>query len=309
MEEKIITSEVISGFEAHLVSKERSGHTIAKYLHDVRAYAGFLGGREVSSETTCGFKQELIAKEYAPGSINTMLASLFAFFKFMGWTDCGTQRMLIQRDAYCPEDKELTREDYEALLGAARERDRLIMETVCSTGIRVSELRFFTLEAVKSREVVVTCKRKIRHIMVPDDTALELERYAEKSGITSGVIFRGRNGKPLDRLRVWAVVKLAAVRAKVKAAKAFPHNLRKLFARTFYDANHDAVKLADVLGHSSIETTRIYTRSSGAEHRKLVNALGLVPHRFEPPAKQKPLRTHRGRRGKRAKKINATLLI
>ncbi len=301
MEARLITPEVIEGFEASLAARERSEHTIAKYLHDVRAYCAFLEGREVTAETTCGFKQELIARHYAPSSINTMLASLFAFFRFKKWTDCETQRLVIQRDAYCPEDRELTRSDYEALLDAARGRDRLILAAICSTGIRVSELAYFTLEAVKEREILVTCKRKTRRIMVPDDVGRELERYAEKAGIASGVIFRGRRGKPLSRGRVWAIMKAAAVRARVRAAKAFPHNLRKLFARTFYDANHDVVKLADVLGHSSIETTRIYTKSSGAEHRRLVNALGLAP-RFDAPAAKKPSRAKKRGRGKRAKK-------
>ncbi len=296
MDTKYITPEAVSGFEADLILHERSRHTVWRYLHDVGAYAAFLGGREASGEETGRFKRGLIEKGYKPGSVNTILQSLFAFFKFMGWEGCGTQRLVIQRDAYCPEDRELTRGDYEALLGAVKGRDRLIIGTICSTGIRVSELRFFTLEAVKNREVVVTCKRKTRRIMVPDDVGRALERYAGEQGIDSGVIFRGRKGKPLDRRRVWAIVKTAAFRAKVRAAKAFPHNLRKLFARTFYEANHDVVKLADVLGHSSIETTRIYTKSSGAEHRRLVNALGLAPKMKNPP------RAKRRGRGKRAKK-------
>ncbi len=296
MDTRIITPETVSGFEADLVLHERSPHTIGRYLHDVRAYAVFLDGRETSAEETGRFKRELIEKGYRPGSVNTILESLFAFFKFTGWENCRTQRLVIQKDAYCPEERELTRTDYEALLDAAKGRDRLIIATICSTGIRVSELAFFTLEAVKGREILVTCKRKTRRIMVPDDIGRELEEYAESEGITSGAIFLGSKGKPLSRGRVWAIMKRAAFRAKVRAAKAFPHNLRKLFARTFYEANHDVVKLADVLGHSSIETTRIYTKSSGAEHRKLVNALGLAPKMKNPP------RAKRRGRGKRAKK-------
>ena len=296
MKSKIITPEALADFESRLIAKERSRHTVWRYVHDVAAFAAYLGGREVSGEETSGFKRRLLEKGYKPGSVNTILESLFAFFKFTGWEDCRTQRLVIQRDAYCPEERELTRTDYEALLDAAKGRDRLIIATICSTGIRVSELAFFTLEAVKGREILVTCKRKTRRIMVPDDIGRELEEYAESEGITSGAIFLGSKGKPLSRGRVWAIMKLAAVRAKVRSAKAFPHNLRKLFARTFYDANHDVVKLADVLGHSSIETTRIYTKSSGAEHRRLVNALGLAPKMKNPP------RAKKHGRGKRAKK-------
>ncbi len=300
MGNRFITSAEVRLFREDLAARERSAHTIRRYVRDVAAYARFLGGREAAAEETGLFKRRLLEEGYKPSSVNTILESLFAFFKFMGWADCRTQRLVIQRDAYCPEDRELTRPDYEALLGAARRRDKLILGTICSTGIRVSELRFFTLEAVKSREVLVTCKRKTRRIMVPDDLGRELERYAGERGIASGVIFRGRRGQPLSRGRVWAIMKTLAARAGVRLAKAFPHNLRKLFARTFYNASRDVVKLADVLGHSSIETTRIYTKSSGAEHRRLVNALGLAP-RLDCPAK-KPSRARRGRKGKWAKK-------
>ncbi len=303
MTARIITPETVTEFQDSLLRLERSPHTIGRYMHDVKSYYAFLGGQEVTSETTCAYKQKLVDRKYAPSSINTILASLFAFFKFMEWPGCGTQRMVIQRDAFCPEEKELSLREYKAIVKAApKGRDKLIVQTLCATGIRVSELQYFTVEAVRRREVVVICKRKIRRIMVPDDLGAQLEAYAKERKITSGPIFRGWKGKPLSRRRVWAVTKSAGHRAGVRESKVYPHNLRKLFARTFCAAGGDVVKLSDVLGHSSIETTRIYTRSSGAEHRRLVNALGLVPALEETPEKEKPPRSRRNRRGKKSRR-------
>ncbi len=304
MNTRIITPEAVGEFRAHLVRLDRSVHTIKKYLHDVCVYASFLDGREVTSETTCAYKQTLIERAYKPSSINTMLASLFSFFKFMDWTGCGTQRMNIQKDAYCPESKELTKADYRAMAAAANERDRLVIWSLASSGIRASELQYFTVEAVHKREIQVTCKRKIRTIMIPDDLALALEAYAQEQNITSGIIFRSKHGNPLDRRTIWLIVKMAALRAMVSGSKAFPHNLRKLFARTFVENGGDVTKLSDVLGHSSIETTRIYIKTSGAEHRRLVNSLGLVPKwpKAAPETTKKPRHTHKGRKGKRSKR-------
>lgn len=277
MDKRWITPALVAEFERRLIYEERSAATREKYLRDVRRYAAFLGGREAGAEATRDFKEDLRARGYAPGSINSMLASLNALFKFAGWADCATRRVRTQKAAYCPEERELSRAEYFRLLKAAKsDRARLLMEAIGSTGIRVSELRFFTVEAVRAGRVTVTCKNKTRTVFLPRELRRMLVAYADARGIVSGPVFLGRDGRPVDRRSVWAVMKRVARRAGVALTKVFPHNLRKLFARMFYAAAHDVVKLADVLGHSSIDTTRIYLMTSGAEHRALMENLGLV---------------------------------
>ena len=284
MEAKVITPEVISDFRNVLNALGRSVHTVARYLFDVTSFARFLDGREATSEATREFRDSLMSRGYAPGSVNTKLASLFSFFHSLGWEGCETPRVLIQKDAYISEDAELTLEDYRRLLAAARcPRDRLILETLGGTGIRVSELRYFTLEAVRNRDIRVQCKRKIRRIMIPETLGRQLEDYAAGQGITSGVIFRREGGGALDRIAVWRLMKAAGRRAGLLASKVHPHNLRKLFARTFLENGGTLEQLCDVLGHSSMETTRIYIKTSGAEHRRIVEGLGLVPCQEDEP--------------------------
>lgn len=183
----------------------------------------------------------------------------------------------LQKKIYCAEERELTKTEYFRLLNAADGRQiKLVLQTICSTGIRVSELRFFTVEAMRRGEIVVDCKNKTRNILVPGKLRKALLRYAKEAGIQSGAIFLGKTGKPLDRSRVWAMMKQLCEKANVLASKVFPHNLRKLFARTFYGVEKDIAKLADILGHSSINTTRIYIISTGREHREKIERLGLL---------------------------------
>ena len=287
MEAKVITPEVISDFRNVLNALGRSVHTVTRYLFDVTSFARFLDGREATAEATREFRDSLMSRGYAPGSVNTKLASLFSFFHSLGWEGCETPRVLIQKDAYISEDAELTLEDYRKLLAAARcPRDRLILETLGGTGIRVSELRYFTLEDVRKRDIRVQCKRKIRRIMVPEALGRQLEDYAAEQGITSGVIFRRKNGAALDRVSIWRLMKAAGRRAGLLASKVHPHNLRKLFARMFLENGGTLEQLCDVLGHSSMDTTRIYIKTSGAEHRRLVEGLGLVPATEEQPTKE-----------------------
>ena len=284
MEAKVITPEVISDYREALEALGRSVHTIARYLFDVTSFARFLDGREATAEATREFRDSLMSRGYAPGSVNTKLASLFSFFHSLGWEGCETPRVLIQKDAYISEDAELTMEDYRKLLAAARcPRDRLVLETLGGTGIRVSELRYFTLEAVRNRDIRVQCKRKIRRIMIPEALGRQLEDYAAEQGITSGVIFRREGGGALDRIAVWRLMKAAGRRAGLLASKVHPHNLRKLFARTFLANGGTLEQLCDVLGHSNLDTTRIYIKTSGAEHRRIVEGLGLVPCQEEEP--------------------------
>lgn len=277
MEQRNITEEQIERYRQYLIRDEKSTATVEKYLRDVRAFSVFAGRAAVTKELTVAYKKELL-KNYAPHSINSMLAGVNSFLSFMGWPDCKVKLLKLQRQAYCPEDKELTRAEYERLLKAAEKNGqlKLVMQTICATGIRVSELRFFTVEAVKRGEVVVSCKAKTRTIFIPGKLRKRLLDYAKRQKIRSGVIFLAKSGKPLDRKTIWAQMKGLCKAAGVKAEKVFPHNLRKLFARTFYGIEKDIAKLADILGHSSIDTTRIYIMTTGTEHRRKIERLGLV---------------------------------
>ena len=277
MEQRNITEEQIERYRQYLIRDEKSTATVEKYLRDVRAFSVFAGGAAMTKELTLAYKRHLL-ESYAPRSINSMLASVNSFLTFMGWTDCKVKSLKLQRQVYCAEEKELTKAEYERLLKAAEKNKslQLVMQTICATGIRVSELRFFTVEAVKRGEVVVSCKAKTRTIFIPSKLRRRLLDYAGRQNIRSGEIFLAKSGKPLDRKTIWAQMKGLCKAAGVKPGKVFPHNLRKLFARTFYGIEKDIAKLADILGHSSIDTTRIYIMTTGTEHRRKIERLGLV---------------------------------
>ena len=277
MEDRRISNGVLSLFRDSLVRQEKSMATIEKYCRDVAGFITFAEGKSVSKETVMAFKQHLIESEYAVRSINSMLASVNSFLAYMGWSDCIVKSLRLQKTIYCAEEKELTKAEYFRLLQAADNRQiKLILQTICSTGIRVSELRFFTIEALRRGEIVVDCKNKTRNILVPGKLRKMLLNYAKEAGVKSCSVFVGKTGKPIDRSRVWAMMKRLCEKANVLSSKVFPHNLRKLFARTFYGIEKDIAKLADILGHSSINTTRIYIISTGREHRKKIEQLGLL---------------------------------
>lgn len=278
MSERRLTENRINAFHEYLILEEKSGATVEKYLRDVRAFSGFADGQNVTKEVVMAYKQFLLEKGYANRSINSMLASINSFLAFQGWRECRVKSLKIQNPVYCAEEKELTKAEYLRLLSEAERqpRLRLILETICGTGIRVSELRFFTVEGVSRGEISVHCKSKIRTILLPGNLRRILLAYAKKNGIRSGAIFVTRSGKPLNRSNIWAQMKALCERAQVKASKVFPHNLRKLFARTFYCMEKDIAKLADILGHSSMNTTRIYIMTTGVEHRRKIEGLGLV---------------------------------
>ena len=278
MNERILTETGITAFQKYLIMEEKSTATVEKYLRDVRAFFVYVGNMEITKEKVMAYKKTLIEKGYAVRSINSMLASLNSLFDFFGWSDCKVKYIKMQHQAYCEEEKELTKAEYLRLLNASKDRPqlRLVLETICGTGIRVSELRYFTVEAVKSGTVVVNCKSKNRMILLPGKLKKLLLCYARRNDIRSGAIFITRNGNPLNRSNIWAQMKSLCEAAGVKKSKVFPHNLRKLFARTFYGIEKDITKLADILGHSSIDTTRIYIMSSGTEHRRKIERLGLV---------------------------------
>lgn len=278
MSKRILTSALLKDFEQNLINEEKSPATMEKYLRDITAFCGYAQGRPVTKELAISYKTDLVAKGYAARSVNSMLASINSFFQYQGWHECIVKCLRTQKSPYSPAEKELTKAEYMRLLDAAkvRPRLRLIMQTICGAGIRVSELSHFTVESVEKGEISINCKGKLRKILIPVKLKKKLLCYARQCGITSGVIFRTRGGKPMDRSNIWREMKNLCQRAGVAASKVFPHNLRKLFARTFYELEQDIAKLADILGHCSINTTRIYIMTTGEEHRKKIERLGLV---------------------------------
>ena len=272
------TQKYLAAFEEYLLREEKSCATVEKYLRDVRTFILYADGRAVTKELTVAYKKHLEKTGYKPRSINSMLASLNNFLDFIGARDCKVKTVRIQKQTYLTAEKELTKEEYRRLLAASKRKEQLnlVIRTICATGIRVSELKYFTVEAIRNGEVSVKCKNKTRTVIVPGDLRKILLSYAHKHGIKDGIIFITKGGKPLDRSYIWAQMKGLCESAGVNPSKVFPHNLRKLFARTFYGIEKDIAKLADILGHSSIETTRIYIMSTGTEHRKKIEKMGLV---------------------------------
>lgn len=279
MEKRIITQELISKFRCSLIQDEKSRATIGKYLRDVHAFAEYIGQGTVCKEVVIGYKQRLMER-YAPASVNSMLAALNHFFKEMGWYDCIVKSVKIQRQAFRSKERELSKEEYYRLLEAAKQRgDRrlyLLMQTICASGIRVSELRFITVEALKSGRAIVSLKGKTRQVLLPRALVKELKHYAKERKILHGSIFVTRTGKPMDRSNILHEMKSLCEAANVDRRKVFPHNLRHLFACLFYKASKDLSRLADLLGHSSVDTTRIYTCVSGLEQQRQIERLGLV---------------------------------
>ena len=280
MKNHSLIPEQITAFERYLRTEERSSGTIEKYLRDVRAFAVWLNGRIVTKETAAGWKEHLLDRHYAPVTINSMLAAINAFFRFVGWEDCRVKFLKIQRRMFREASRELSREEYDRLLSTAhtlgRDRLALLMETICASGIRVSEVRYITVEAARQGQTEIALKGKIRTILLPDKLCRKLLKYARHKKIASGEIFRTESGKSLGRRQIWAEMKQLCKYAGVAPSKVFPHHLRHLFATTFYRACRDISRLADVLGHSSIETTRIYLLATGSEQVKQMDQLGLV---------------------------------
>lgn len=278
--DKHIDQAQLTAFERHLRLEEREPGTIEKYLRDVRAFAAWLDERPLNKEAVVAWKENLLAKHYAPSTVNSMLIAVNRFFRFQHWDELRVKTVRVQRQIFRRRDKELTKEEYTRLLDAAqdlgRERLALLMETICATGIRVSEVKYITLEALRAGRAEISLKGKVRTILIPGKLCRKLERYAKKQNIATGEIFLTRRGKGLSRRQIWAEMKALCARAGVAASKVFPHNLRHLFARTFYRASRDVAQLADVLGHSSIETTRIYLLSTGANHTRQLERLGLI---------------------------------
>lgn len=280
MKGRFLTDKLVAEFSAHLKNEEKSQNTTEKYLRDVRMFAAHFRGTEITKEMVIAYKSKLLAEHYAVRSVNSILASLNSLFTFLGWSDCKVKSMKLQRQIYCPEEKELTKAEYLRLVNTAKrkgkERLNLILQTICGTGIRVSELEYITVEAAKSGKAVVALKGKTRSVFLVKELQKKLLRYATEQNISSGTIFITRNGKPLSRTNIWREMKGLCQEAGVNPQKVFPHNLRHLFARVFYGLEKDIAKLADILGHSSINTTRIYIISTGTEHRQRMENMHLI---------------------------------
>ena len=278
MKNRFLTVRKISSFKSFLIEEEKSDATIEKYIRDVNAFFSF-SGSEICKDTVIAYKQK-ITDEYAVRSVNSMLASINALFAFLGWAELKVKSLKVQQQVYCPEEKELTKQEYLRLCRTAEksgnERLSLILQTICATGIRVSELRFITVEAVKKSEAAVSCKGKRRTVFIVKELQKKLLRYAREQGITSGAVFVTRTGKIMSRTNIWREMKVLCKEADVNPQKVFPHNLRHLFARVFYNIEKDIAKLADILGHSSINTTRIYIISTGSEHRRRMEKMRLI---------------------------------
>ena len=275
------TQQAIESYRRWLIGMERSRGTISQYLRDIQSLYLFLPeGQELDREQVQLWKASLAEKGLAPSTINAALTAVNGFFRFMHWEELTVRLLRRQKQLFRDNERELTRKEYMRLVQTAarqgKNRLSLIMQSICATGIRISELRFLTVEALHTGRAMVDCKGKNRVVLIPNELKRMLMRYVKEKGILSGPVFVTKEGRPVDRSNVWHEMKKLCQQAGVNARKVFPHNLRHLFAVTFYRQQKDLAKLADILGHSSIETTRIYAMESGAEHQRMINALHLT---------------------------------
>ena len=274
-----ITPTVLTDYIAHLRREERSENTINKYHRDIAAFFVCLPTQEISKETVLAWKEKL-TQCYAPASVNSMLAAINGYLDWLGKPECKVKPLKIQRAVFAKPERELTRAEYLRLVQAAEHQQNrrlaLLLQTICATGIRVSELKFITVAAMRTGRTVVDCKGKTRTIFLPKDLCCSLTQYCREQGIKDGVLFRTKTGKPLDRSNIWRDMQALCKSANVAPGKVFPHNLRHLFARTYYTLEKDLSRLADLLGHSNVSTTRIYTMETGAKHAKQLDRMGLV---------------------------------
>ena len=273
-----ITNKQIDKFKNHLINEEKATLTIKKYIRDVESFYIWLAKDTFDKTDVLSFKHHIV-ENYAPSSVNSIISSLNGFFEFMKWRELRIKTIKIQKAIFTPKYKELTKEEYFRLLRFAQnknERLYLIMQAICSTGIRISEIKFITVEAIKSGQAHINCKGKHRQILLPSELCKILNQYIKKKNITFGPIFLSKRGNPLDRSNIWSEMKSLCEEAKVIASKVFPHNLRHLFARTYYSIQKDIVRLADILGHSNVNTTRIYTTETGIIHLRQLQKLGLI---------------------------------
>lgn len=279
MKKRALSKAKLEKFKQHLIDDEKSKATIDKYIRDMKHFMDYVGQQNVDKQLMISYKNHL-EQHYAVTSANSMLASLNAFFRFNGWHDCCVKQFRVQKKAYCSEETELTKEEYVRLVRTAQEsgneRLELVIQTICGTGIRISELEFITVESLRRGEAVVSCKGKTRTVFIVNELSRRLSRYAKDKEICSGPIFVTRSGNPVNRSNIWREMKELCEIAGVPTTKVFPHNLRHLFARTFYNMEKDISQLADVLGHTNINTTRVYIITTGAEHKRKMESMELT---------------------------------
>jgi site-specific recombinase XerD len=279
--EMMITEELLEQYEVSLYEQEKSKATIQKYMCDLRKLVEYAGNRGLNKLLVIGYKEYLWnKKQYKTRSINSFLVAANRFFEYMGWYELRVKTYKVQKEAFTPEKKELSKAEYKQLVRTAKAMGKLrigmIIQTICATGIRVSELSAITVPSVKKGVAIIYNKGKERQILIPRDLQVCLLHYIRKQGIKDGFVFQTSKGKPVDRTWVWREMKNLCEAAGVCKEKVFPHNLRHLFARTFYAMYKDIAKLADILGHNSIETTRIYLKESFVEHRKQLEKMELL---------------------------------
>lgn len=279
MNGRFITAKTLTKFKKYLIFEEKSTATIEKYIRDVKAFSVYAQGRAITKEMVIAYKKDL-QENYTIRSVNSMLASINSLFAFLNWFDLKVKSLKLQQQVFCSAEKELTKAEYKRLCQTAKRKNNkrlnLIMQTICATGIRVSELQYLTVEAIKRGEAIVNCKAKTRSVFIVTELKRKLLCWAEEQRIKSGMIFVTKSGKPINRTNIWREMKELCKDANVSPQKVFPHNLRHLFARVFYGIEKDIVKLADILGHSSINTTRIYIISTGDEHRRRMEHMRLI---------------------------------
>ena len=280
MKHHTLTTKQLVAYTGFLRREERSAATVEKYSRDILAFAAWLGERPVTKETVAQWKERLIKKHVSPATINAKLSAINGLFRFLGWEKCRIKYIKVQKRVFRDASRDLSRDEYECLVDTAKklgkEQLEFLLETICATGIRVSEVKYITVEAAKSGRTDVSLKGKVRTILLPDKLCRKLLKFAKKQKIASGEIFLSENGTGLSRIQIWREMKRICKAAGVESSKVFPHNLRHLFATTFYRVTRDIVKLADVLGHSSINTTRIYLLSTDTEHVRCLDRLKLI---------------------------------
>lgn len=278
-EKRMITPALIEGYAAYLLEQERSPATIRKYVHDLEELSRAMGTTQLTKAALIQWKEELIAA-FAPATVNTILTAVNGFFRFLGWKELVLKLLKVQKALFLDESRELTRAEYVRLVQTAQrmgdQRLALLLQTICSTGIRVSELRFITVEAVQRGRAEISNKGKRRTVFLPERLRKMLKQFARKQKNTAGAVFVTRSGKPMNRSNIWREMKALCAESGVEPGKVFPHNLRHLFARSFYARERDLSRLADILGHSSINTTRVYTAESGTMHARQMERLGLL---------------------------------
>ncbi|MBE6585868.1 MAG: integrase [Ruminococcaceae bacterium] len=276
---RTMTNEQIILFQEHLINEEKALATVGMYVRDVKKFMDWISAVPINKGTVLAYKNHLI-EHYAPASVNAALSSLNSFFNFMEWYDLRVKNLKIQKQIFASTDKELTKAEYDRLLYVAKKMNKrrlyLLMQTICSTGIRVSEVRYITVDSVNRGVAEINCKGKRRQVFLPRALCRMLTQYMKEQKIKSGAVFVTKNGNPLDRSNIWSEMKKLCKAANVSEKKVFPHNLRHLFARTYYNLQKDIVRLADILGHSSVNTTRIYTMETGEMHRRQIQKLGLL---------------------------------